>query len=124
MAVRQGLPDRKGVLPLSSGLSIASHWWPCPVLPGLIQFQLFSFGFDTRILWNEGVLLVKALVGSCCGSNLGLAFLSLSVCISPSLTLVTFLCSRGRRNSHARHQVDTFICPNLHGVFVYTMLIN
>lgn len=95
-----------------------SLFWPFQCLSLVVclvpvWFQLFSFGFDTRILWNEGVLLAKALVGSCCGSNLGLAFLPLSVCIYPTMALVTFLCSRGRRNSHARHQVDTFICPNL-----------
>lgn len=44
---------------------------------------------------------VKASVGSCSGPNLGLAFLSY-FCFS-----ATILCSRGRRNSHARHQVDT-----------------
>lgn len=53
-------------------------------------------------------LLVKALVGSFCSPNLGLSgfFLSSSVCLCQSLAFPTLLCSRGRRNSHTRHQVD------------------
>lgn len=55
---------------------------------------------------------VKALVGSFCGPNMGLAFsLSLSVCLYPRLAFATLLCSRGRRNSHTRHQVETSSAP-------------
>ncbi|KAA8590622.1 hypothetical protein FQN60_014556 [Etheostoma spectabile] len=43
--------------------------WSCPL----------PFGFDASAEWKEGALLGEALVGSCCGPNPGLAFLSLSV---------------------------------------------
>lgn len=38
-------------------------------------------------------------------------FLSLSVCLYPRLAFATLLCSRGRRNSHTRHQVETSSAP-------------
>lgn len=94
------LPPPASSLPLTGG-GVRS----CPVLSSSPRCLLWWFDASTE--WNEGALLVKALVGSCCGPNLGLAFLSLSVSPCPSLALATLLCSRGRRNSHARHQVDT-----------------
>lgn len=57
------------------------------------------WGFDASTGWNEGVFMVKALV------ILILIFLFFPLCAS--LLLVIFTCSRGRRNSHTRHQVDT-----------------
>lgn len=57
---------------------------------------------------------VKSLVGSFCGPNMGLAFslsFCLSVCLYPCLAFTTIVYSRGRRNSHTRHQVESSNAP-------------
>lgn len=85
----------------------ASYWWP--YFSPTVQITCFTLGVDAGPWWNEGALMVTALVASCCNHKLSF-FLCILLFLSTSLLLVVFLCSRGRRNSHTRHQVDTRGC--------------
>lgn len=82
-----------------SPVAVSSPAWSCPV-PAVLLWVWCQHRVECD------ALLVKALVGSCWGANLDLAFFPFFHLWS-SPTLATFLFSRGRRNSHTRHQVET-----------------
>lgn len=83
------------------------------VLSPAVHITWFTLDLDASAWWNEGALMVKALVWPA-AVILNIIFLCVLLFLSTSLLLVVFLCSRGRRNSHTRHQVDTLrLCSPL-----------